>query len=644
MRFILISLLLVSSTALAAASDPAPLVTGKQSLGRWLEFRRETVNGQSITEIAKHAFETNLTGKEAINFGYTKDHIWVRFSVTNVTAAGLWYLRLGTLVDKASLYEEESPGKWRERKLGRFEPFSQRELTHRDLVFVLSIAPQTTKTFYLEIASAGNVTVQLDITDARTFAAADHDAQFAFGLYFGLMLIMVGYNLFLFLSTRELTYLWYVSYVLFFTLLHLSINGYVAEYLWPRHLPVLPFLTPLFISVSGVFSVLFTRQILGLRGLRGHMETLSGILLGLFLIAVLAAPLAPYTVAMRAATYSTLIAILGLTYCGTRRLLQGQKSARFFLLGWLALYTGIAAMLLRNLGILPHNFFTAYAMQIFSAAEVTLFSLALGDRLNQLREDSLKLQQVRKELDIARKMQLALVPPVVLTAPRVDIAHRYIPMLDVGGDFMDIRITEDGISMFIGDVSGHGIGAAMIATTMKLTLDTEGDRHRSPNARMQRLRSNVGELPDSAFVTACSVYFTPLTGELTIASAGHPPLIIYHARTQSCTRYKPRGMPLGVKDSSPEYTLEYAAVEAGDIVLLYTDGLIEQGVFLGQEFGLDRIERILCDLAKQPAHEISESLLAELEKHAGRLRTQGFDDDIAFVIMKITGDEKKLPR
>ncbi|HMV35528.1 MAG TPA: 7TM diverse intracellular signaling domain-containing protein [Turneriella sp.] len=644
MRFILISLLLVSSTALAAASDPAPLVTGKQSLGRWLEFRRETVNGQSITEIAKRAFETNLTGKEAINFGYTKDHIWVRFSVTNVTAAGLWYLRLGTLVDKASLYEEESPGKWRERKLGRFEPFSQRELTHRDLVFVLSIAPQTTKTFYLEIASAGNVTVQLDITDARTFAAADHDAQFAFGLYFGLMLIMVGYNLFLFLSTRELTYLWYVSYVLFFTLLHLSINGYVAEYLWPRHLPVLPFLTPLFISVSGVFSVLFTRQILGLRGLRGHMETLSGILLGLFLIAVLAAPLAPYTVAMRAATYSTLIAILGLTYCGTRRLLQGQKSARFFLLGWLALYTGIAAMLLRNLGILPHNFFTAYAMQIFSAAEVTLFSLALGDRLNQLREDSLKLQQVRKELDIARKMQLALVPPVVLTAPRVDIAHRYIPMLDVGGDFMDIRITEDGISMFIGDVSGHGIGAAMIATTMKLTLDTEGDRHRSPNARMQRLRSNVGELPDSAFVTACSVYFTPLTGELTIASAGHPPLIIYHARTQSCTRYKPRGMPLGVKDSSPEYTLEYAAVEAGDIVLLYTDGLIEQGVFLGQEFGLDRIERILCDLAKQPAHEISESLLAELEKHAGRLRTQGFDDDIAFVIMKITGDEKKLPR
>lgn len=643
MRFILLNLLLVSATALAAAAASAPLTTGTHSLGRWLEFRREAGQDQSIADITRRLFEANLSGKEALNFGYTRDHIWVRFSVSNTTAEGLWYLRLGTLVDKAILYEQDAQAKWHARALGRFAPFSQRELAHRDLVFALSIEPQQTKTFYLEIASAGNVTVQLDITDSRTFAAADHDTQFAFGLYFGLMLIMVGYNLFLFLSTRELTYLWYVSYVMFFTLLHLSINGYVAEYLWPRDLSVLPFLTPLFISVSGVFSVLFTRQILGLHTVRGHMEILSRLLLALFMIAVVAAPLAPYTIAMRAATFSTLIAILGLTYCGIRRLLQGQKSARFFLLGWLALYTGIAAMLLRNLGILPHNFFTAYAMQIFSAAEVTLFSLALGDRLNQLREDSLKLQQVRKELDIARKMQLALVPPVVLTAPRVDIAHRYIPMLDVGGDFMDIRITEEGISMFIGDVSGHGIGAAMIATTMKLTLDTEGDRHRSPNARMQRLRSNVGELPDSAFVTACSVYFTPLTGELTIASAGHPPLLIYHARTQSCTRYKARGMPLGVKDSSPEYTLEYAAVEAGDIVLLYTDGLIEQGVILGQEFGLDRIEHILCNLAKLPAHEISEALLAELEKHAGRMRIQGFDDDIAFVIMKITGDEKKLP-
>ena len=53
-------------------------------------------------------------------------------------------------------------------------------------------------------------------------------------------------------------------------------------------------------------------------------------------------------------------------------------------------------------------------------------------------------------------MQLALVPPVNINSPQVDIAHRYIPMLEVGGDFMDIRVTEDGTSFFIGDVSGHG--------------------------------------------------------------------------------------------------------------------------------------------------------------------------------------------
>ena len=184
------------------------------------------------------------------------------------------------------------------------------------------------------------------------------------------MLIMVGYNLFPFIPTRELTYLWYVSYALFFTLLHLSINGYVAEYLWPRDTAVLPYLTPLFISVSGVFSVLFTRQILGLhtvRCLRVFPETANG-------NTVLPAarhvhdrchsrPARPVHYCHARSHLQHAHRIVNLTYCGTRLLL--------------------------------HNFFTAYPMQIFSAAEVTLFSLALGDRLNQPREDSLNLQQVR---------------------------------------------------------------------------------------------------------------------------------------------------------------------------------------------------------------------------------------------------------
>lgn len=622
--------------ALVHGADTLRIDAGTYTLGRHFEFYREVNTQKPLTEIISRPFAANNTGKEAVNFGYTKDSIWVRFSVTNAGKQPLWYLRLGTLVDRVTLWQKDGKT-WKERSLRRFEPFGQREVFHRDLIFALQIAPGATETIYMRFESAGNVTVQLDLTDAQTFAAEDHDSQFAFGLYFGLMFIMVGYNFFLFLATRDRAYLWYVCYAFTFTLLHLSINGYIAEYVWPRDKPLPHLFTPLFISVSGVFSVLFTRKILALEVVRGHMDLLSRILFLLFASAVAAAFVAPYTMAMRAATYATLISIAGLTYCGIRRWLQGQRSARFFLMGWGALYAGIAAMLLRNLGILSHNFFTAYAMQIFSAVEVTLFSLALGDRLNQLREDSQKLQEVKKELELARKMQLALVPPVTLNAPRVDIAHRYIPMLDVGGDFMDIRITEDGVSIFIGDVSGHGISAAMIATTMKLSLDTEGDSSQAPDARMKKLNGNIGELPDSAFVTACSAYFLPHTGELTISSAGHPPVVIYHAKNKKCTRYKARGMPLGVRASSHEYSLEIAQLSPDDIVLFYTDGIVEEGVTRGQEFGLDRIEDLLIKKAALPAHEISEHLLHELEVFSGKKRLVGFEDDVAFVILKVTG-------
>lgn len=627
----------LTPSATETTDQTVKLLKGSYNLSSKLAIYRDTTSALSVEAAEKSRFITNTIPGNAINFGYTRDSIWAKFTVSNA-GPQVWYLRLGALVDSVSLFEMQN-GKWRERTLGRFQPFGKREVAHRDLIFRLTPG-SAAQTYYLKFQSQGNVTVELDLVDLETFAAGDHDTQFAFGIYFGIMFIMVGYNLFLFMATRDQAYLSYVCYAFTFTLLHLSINGYIAEYAFPRQQPLPPLFTPLFISVSGFFSVLFTRKIIGLDTVAGFMNHLSRALALLFAASILTAFVAPYTIAVRTATFSTLISILGLTYCGVVRLMHDQRSARYFLLGWGALYTGIASMLLRNLGILPHNFFTAYAMQIFSAAEVMLFSLALGDRFNQLREDSLKLQEVRRELEIARKMQLALVPPVNISAPSVDIAHRYIPMLEVGGDFMDIRVTEDGISFFIGDVSGHGIAAAMIATTMKLSLDTDGDKQLSPAARLTHLNGNVDELPDSAFVTACSAHFVPQNSELTMSSAGHPPVVIYHAKTGRCTRYKPRGMPLGVAGASDEYTVEQAFLATGDVVLFYTDGVIEQGAGAGNEYGLDRVEEKLSQNADKSAQEIAELLLNGIEIFAGKKRTEGFDDDIAFVVMKIASERR----
>ncbi len=624
----------LSLTATATGEFTVRLRKGSYNLSPKLAVHRDPTGSLSIDAAEKISFKPNALPGNALNFGYTRDSVWVKFSASNSGPHAVWYLRLGALVDSVSLFDLHN-GKWRERTLGRFQPFGKREVAHRDLVFRLTPGGAA-QTYYLKFQSQGNVTVELDLVDLETFSAGDHDTQFAFGGYFGIMFIMVGYNLFLFLATRDRAYLWYVCYAFTFTLLHLSINGYIAEYVFPHQRPLPPLFTPLFISVSGFFSVLFTRKIIGLDNIPGFMNNLSRVFAALFTGSIISAFVAPYNVAVRIASFTTLITILGLTYCGVVRLMHGQRSARYFLLGWGALYTGIVSMVLRNLGILPHNFFTAYAMQIFSAAEVMLFSLALGDRFNQLREDSLKLQEVRRELDIARKMQLALVPPVNINAPQVDIAHRYIPMLAVGGDFMDIRVTEDGVSFFIGDVSGHGIAAAMIATTMKLSLDTEGEKHLTPAARLTHLNDNVDELPDSAFVTACSAHFNPHSRELSMSSAGHPPVVIYHAAARACTRYKPRGMPLGVAGASDAYSIEYTILTPGDIVLFYTDGVIEQGAGNGNEYGLDRVERAIARNAGKSAQDLAELLLHDIEGFSGKKRAEGFDDDVAFVVMKIS--------
>ncbi|MBI3394212.1 MAG: SpoIIE family protein phosphatase, partial [Spirochaetia bacterium] len=154
---------------------------------------------------------------------------------------------------------------------------------------------------------------------------------------------------------------------------------------------------------------------------------------------------------------------------------RGYAPARFFFAAWFLFILAALLFTLMGLGFLPRNDFTRYSMQIGSAVEMVLLSLALSDRITILRRqrDSAEAvaRSMEREMETARSIQNAILPGSLPATPRATFAARYKPAASVGGDFYDFhQISKDKIGILIADVTGHGVPAALVASMLKVSF------------------------------------------------------------------------------------------------------------------------------------------------------------------------------
>jgi sigma-B regulation protein RsbU (phosphoserine phosphatase) len=231
-----------------------------------------------------------------------------------------------------------------------------------------------------------------------------------------------------------------------------------------------------------------------------------------------------------------------------------------------------------------------------------------------LRE-RLAREQMLGELAVARRIQTALIPKSI-AVPGLDLSAGMLPADQVGGDYYDVFNTADGCWIGIGDVTGHGLLAGMIMLMMQSAVcalvDTLPDG--SPAQIVRRLnhvmRLNIRErLGESDHATFVMLRYRS-DGCVTMAGA-HEDVVVYRAATQRCERYTPSGVWLGIVEDIEVETLDQSfTLERGDLMLLYTDGLIEARGADHEEFGLERVERILRASAGAPVDDIRQQLLA----------------------------------
>ena len=248
----------------------------------------------------------------------------------------------------------------------------------------------------------------------------------------------------------------------------------------------------------------------------------------------------------------------------------------------------------------------------------------------------LSLAALRQELDTARRIQEAILPPGPPRAPRLAVAARYLPMTEVAGDLYDFAELEDGrTGVLVADVSGHGVAAALVSSMTKVAFQAQAAHHDDPARVLAGMNRMLGTRLDGKFVTAAYVCLDAAAGTLRYAGAGHPPLVLARGRGGVQT-LEANGLMMGVLEDTP-YGAVAANLEPGDRILLHTDGIVEAFNEKEEDYGDERLQALLAATMDLPVEACAERIVADVKAWVGTDRGRILEDDVTLVLVEVLG-------
>jgi serine phosphatase RsbU (regulator of sigma subunit)/predicted ester cyclase len=238
-------------------------------------------------------------------------------------------------------------------------------------------------------------------------------------------------------------------------------------------------------------------------------------------------------------------------------------------------------------------------------------------------------ERVEQELRVARRIQQASLPKEVPTLEGWQINPFYRPAREVGGDFYDFHFLSEGrLGVVVGDATGKGVPAALVMSTTCGMLRLAAQSYSSPGKMLQRLNEALfTSIPPNMFVTCFYCILDPKSGRLKYANAGHD--LPYLCRGDEAEELRARGMPLGLMPGM-SYEEKEVVLEADEIALFYSDGLVEAHDPQGEMFGFSRLQALVAEYGEEGS--LVDTLLEELYSFTGEDWEQ--EDDITLLTLQ----------
>jgi serine phosphatase RsbU (regulator of sigma subunit) len=249
-----------------------------------------------------------------------------------------------------------------------------------------------------------------------------------------------------------------------------------------------------------------------------------------------------------------------------------------------------------------------------------------------------KRASIEAEMKTAHRIQESLLPPRERKIHGWHLFGTVRPASTVAGDYFDyIELPDGRLGVLVADASGHGVAAGLLMAMLKSQLSSITLEDEDPQILFQRLNRSVRRLaPKHTFVTAALVILPQINfpvsrqTQVEIITVGHPPVLHYRAATKAVEEIRTPAPALGLNENLAVDSVK-CAVEAGDLLLLYTDGLFEQFDAKNSEWGMENVKKVLKQCMHLAPPQLCEQIFERGVKHRGN---QPQPDDISLVAIR----------
>ena len=375
---------------IATAQEPVIFKGDNLVIGNHVSILEDHTNKLSIKEVVNsNAF---IPSNVPIpNLQLSKSDFWIRFSIKNESDQvqilfALEYPMLSTC-------EFYSMVDGRVQKLSYDDAFSRRKYKHQNFIFDINLSKGNTSVYYLRVKSSEQMVLPMVIGSEKTIMEKLVTNDLAWGIFIGLILVMVVYNFFIWLSVRDSSYYYYVFYSLFVGLTQITLSGYTYRFIFSdspelNHLSII-----LFAGLAGVTGNLFMMHFLQTKENTPKLHKATYVSIFIYSAAIVLRLLGYDQASYRAIDIAAVTTVL-LTFTVTISLsLKGYRPAILFLLAFSLFFTGLLLFVLRNLGIVPYNDFSNYTKEGGIALNVVVLAFALADKINTFKREKERSQE-----------------------------------------------------------------------------------------------------------------------------------------------------------------------------------------------------------------------------------------------------------
>ena len=411
-RWLCLSMLLVALALLPVLSPAAVLLDGRLEqieLSSRLQWLRDDTGQFSVDDLLQPDVDWQPATGAAVNRGIDRADWWFRVDIRNSNPRIEEYILeiAYPTLDHIGVYLADGNDIVDQYLLGDQRPFIERPVNHHYFLMPTQWPAEQTRTLLIHVRTNGVVQLPLSLWQKSAFASHDQARQLIAGIYFGAMLVMLIYNLFMFIGIGDRSYLYYVGFVVSVPMFVSSLTGYSFQYFWPEAIQWNGQSIGFFLTSTVLFAVLFTHEFLQL-----NRESLpSPIRVGNRAVLVLAMAMmatvfmTSYNTMLISVIAGSVVACSAALFIGLFGAMRGERPAMFYVFAWSSLLLGGLILAASKLSLLPQNSFTDNAVQIGSIMLVVLLSFALAERINEERRRRFQAQM--EALQNERRARLA---------------------------------------------------------------------------------------------------------------------------------------------------------------------------------------------------------------------------------------------